>query len=192
MTKEIKREIKKDILNKIKKGEIKKTSPWFFITKNYFFKLLFMVSIILGSFGFSSALVQLFRKPHNHMDLSFSEGLINYFLVSAPYLWIVFLIIFTAIGWFNFKNISGGYKKNNSVVILVSVAISLVLGYILFVTGAGERMDDSFKKNSQYYKNFQELRMKHRERHLDRVMEDFPEEKRKEILDERREKRGSS
>lgn len=182
-------QIKQDILNKIKKGEIKKTSPWFFVTKDYFFKILFGLSIILGSIGFSSALVQLFVKPKNHMEMGFTTDWFHHFLISAPYIWILFLALFMLIGWFNYKNTESGYKKDNKTVILVSVIISLILGGALFATGAGKKVDDELKNRMKPYKEFQELRMKQREQHLKRVIERLPEDRKRQILNSVREKR---
>ncbi len=163
--------IKQDILNKIKEGEIKKTSPWYFTSKDYFFKILFGVSVVIGSFGFSSALVQLFVKPDDHMRMEFSKDWFEYFLVSAPYLWIVFLLIFTLIGWFNFKNTENGYKKNNLLVIIISVLISVVLGSVLFASGAAHKMDSELRGMVKPYKNFQDRRMDHRKEFLNKVKE---------------------
>jgi hypothetical protein len=176
--------IKEDILNKIKNGEIKKTSPWFFVTKDYFFKLLFAVSIILGSIGFSSALIQLFMKPEGHMEVSFTKDWFHYFLVSAPYIWLIFLGLFVLIGWFNFKNTETGYKKANKTIILSSVIISLVLGGVLFASGVGKKVDDGFKNKVRPYKEFQEMRMKHRKDFLDRRLRNLTLEKKKDFLDD--------
>jgi hypothetical protein len=153
-------EIRKDILDKIKKGEIKKTSQFYFMVKNYFFWFLFVFSILIGSLAVSSSLVRIFfdLPAFEHIY----EGGTEYFFLVLPYLWILILALFATSAWFNYKHTKKAYKKHNFLIVAGAIISSLVLGSLLFATGAGEVLEHQMQKNFPVYKKDFEERVERR------------------------------
>lgn len=151
---------KDNILNKIQAGEIKKTSKWYFLTKNYFFWGFFTLSIILGSIAFSSCLIQLFHEAGPWHKLSWEQNNISYFFRSLPYLWIVFIIIFIYLADLNYRHTDNGFKYKNYLIVSSSILISLIFGIILFYTGAGNRIENRIKRHIPIYEEYRMERKK--------------------------------
>jgi hypothetical protein len=129
------------ILRKIKEECICPKPRWQFLLKDYFIWLLFLISLLLGSLAFCVALYVL---STNDWDLYqyLHTTLVGHILVSIPYLWIVFLIIFVFIAYHNFKYTKSGYRRETYFVVGLSVVGSLFLGTFLHTLGAGEKIEE--------------------------------------------------
>ncbi|MCK5767319.1 MAG: hypothetical protein KAH35_02955, partial [Candidatus Atribacteria bacterium] len=126
--------ISEEIFKKIKKENIKPKSYRYFATKNYFIWFLFGISIILGSFAFSMILF-MFRQ----LDWDIYHYLGNSFLktvfISLPYLWLIFLILFLGIAYYNFIHTKRGYRFRFITILVTSLIISTLLGTALYFNG---------------------------------------------------------
>jgi len=142
--------ISNEVLKKIKDNNIKPKPLWYFITKNYFIWSVFGISIILGSFAFSMVLFiikQLDWDIYHYMGGSFLSTV----FVSLPYLWLIFLILFTGIAYYNFIHTKRGYRFKFMSVLLMSLIISIILGTGLYFNGFSERLENIFSEKIPYY-----------------------------------------
>jgi len=142
--------ISNEVLKKIKDNNIKPKPLWYFITKNYFIWSVFGISIILGSFAFSMVLFiikQLDWDIYHYMGGSFLSTV----FVSLPYLWLIFLILFTGIAYYNFIHTKRGYRFKFMSVLLMSLIISIILGTGLYFNGFSARLEKVFLENIPYY-----------------------------------------
>jgi len=142
--------ISNEVLKKIKDNNIKPKPRWYFITKNYFIWLIFGISIILGSFAFSMVLFiikQLDWDIYHYIGESFLKTV----FVSLPYLWLIFLVLFTGVAYYNFIHTKRGYRFKFISILLISLVISIALGTGIYFNGFSERLENVFLEKIPYY-----------------------------------------
>jgi len=142
--------ISNEVLKKIKDNNIKPKPLWYFVTKNYFIWMIFGISIILGSFAFSMVL---FIIRQLDWDIYYYTGnsFLKTVLVGLPYLWLIFLILFTGVAYFNFIHTKKGYRFKFISILLFSLIISIILGSTFYFNGFSERLEKIFSENIPYY-----------------------------------------
>jgi len=142
--------ISNEVLKKIKDNNIKPKPRWYFITKNYFIWSVFGISIILGSFAFSMVLFiikQLDWDIYHYVGDSFLKTV----FISLPYLWLIFLILFIGVAYYNFTHTKRGYRFKFISIFLISLIISTTLGTGLYFNGFSEKLENIFLKKIPYY-----------------------------------------
>jgi len=142
--------ISNEVLKKIKDNNIKPKPLWYFITKNYFIWSVFGISIILGSLAFSMVLFiikQLDWDIYHYIGNSFLKTV----FISFPYLWLIFLILFTGVAYYNFIHTKRGYRFKLISILLISLVISITLGTGLYFNGFSERLENVFSEKIPYY-----------------------------------------
>ena len=142
--------ISNEVLKKIKDNNIKPKPRWYFITKNYFIWLIFGISIILGSFAFGMVLFitkQLDWDIYHYLGESFLKTV----FISLPYLWLIFLILFIGVAYYNFIHTKRGYRFKIITILLISLIISVTLGTGLYFNGFSERLENVFSEKIPYY-----------------------------------------
>ena len=138
------------VLKKIEKENIKPKPQWYFLLKNYLIWLMFGISIVLGSLAFSMILFmirQLDWDIYHYLGDSFLKTL----FISLPYLWLIFLILFIIIAYYNFINTKRGYRFRFITIILISLIVSVVLGTGLYFNGFSENIENIFFEKIPYY-----------------------------------------
>ena len=143
-------DVSQNILEKIKKEHIKPAPKWHFMLKKSVIWGLFAVSLILGSIAFSIILLQI-----NDVEWDLYEkagGLAGLIFLVIPYFWIIFIIGFLFLGYYNFKHTETGYKYNTLYVVLISIGTSMFLGTALYAFGISEHLEDKFFENIPFYK----------------------------------------
>ena len=142
--------ISNEVLKKIKDNNIKPKPRWYFITKNYFIWSIFGISIILGSFAFSMIIFII-----NQLDWAIyhyiGESFLKTVFISLPYLWLIFLILFTGVAYYNFIHTKRGYRFKFISILLISLVISITLGTGLYFNGFSERLENVFSEKIPYY-----------------------------------------
>jgi hypothetical protein len=146
------------IADKIKKEEIKPKSKWIFLLKDYFIWSIFGFSIIIGGLAF---VVIIFILTTNDWDMHryLGSGVGIHFLTVLPRVWIGTLILFLLVAYYNYRHTKGGYRYKTYLVVLGSVAMSIVIGTGLFFMGLGNKVEQAFSNNLPYYGRFMEHRM---------------------------------
>lgn len=129
------------VLRKIKEENIRPRPRWQFLLEDYVIWLFFLVSLILGALAFCVTLHAFFT---NDWDLYqyLHTSLVGHILISIPYLWIGFLVLFIGIAYYNFKYTKGGYRREAYVVVGLSIVGSLLLGAFLSSLGMGEKIEN--------------------------------------------------
>lgn len=150
--------LKEQVLQDIKKNGLQPTSKFYFVTRNYFFWLLFVVSVIVGAFAFSSILFALLLNQEYWNALPFFSKS-SLFIQSVPFFWLGLLALFTASAWFNFKRTDGAHRRENATVVLASILFSMLLGVLLFRIGIAEHVQNMFNTHFTSYRVTNELRL---------------------------------
>ena len=133
-------DISKETLKKIKEERIIPRPRWYFLSKNYFFWLMFLLTTILGSIASSMVLLLTGDVDWDifpYLDI----GLPKAILMSLPYLWIILLFFFLYIIYYNFSRTRTGYRYRFILIFLMSLLISALLGWGFCYYGWSEIMD---------------------------------------------------
>lgn len=141
---------------------IKDTKPkprWQFLLRDYGVWVLGVLSLILCSLSFS---VVLFMLTNNDWDIysEINNNFLKFLLVTLPYFWLVFLLLFLLAAYYNFKNTKQGYKFPFYKVSLLSILASMLIGTFLYNMGVGQAIEDSFNNCVPYYKEVFNARKK--------------------------------
>lgn len=141
----------KEILKSIQDKKIKPTSRWKIILKDYLIWILFVIVTLVGAVAMS---VIIFIIRDNDWDIYsyLNKTFLGYFILLLPYFWLVILFILGALAYFNFKNTRKGYLLNPYWVVIGSVLISVILGWILFEFKVGGQIDRFCAEKIPYYK----------------------------------------
>lgn len=139
----------KDIIGKIKTQKIKPTPRWVFLLKRSVVIGLFILSVVLGGIAVSIIFYQLTDADweiYSKMD----NNLFGFIITALPYFWIVLMIGFLILAYYNFHHTRTGYRHNIFVVFGLSIFISFMLGTIFHLSGISENLEDVFHCIPQY------------------------------------------
>lgn len=142
--------ISNKVLDELKSKKIKPIQKWKFLLKNYVLWIASVLAIILGSISFSVILYQLISNDwdiYKYLDKTFA----GYVLLALPYFWIIFLILFVFIAFYNYKHITGSYRYKAYLILIFSILISMILGIIFFYAGLGSKIDQVFSQSFPFY-----------------------------------------
>ena len=138
-----KENITKKILDKIEDQKIVPKPKWHFLFKDYIVWILAILSIVVGAVGFSATI---FSLSHAGWDLyRVTHTNIIIFTASVfPYLWVLLMLVFVSVSYYNFKHTKRGYKFKLSTLIFGTVLSTVILGLIFNITGFGQIADRKF------------------------------------------------
>ncbi|MBN1495086.1 hypothetical protein JW911_05145 [Candidatus Peregrinibacteria bacterium] len=147
-----KTDVSQNILDKIKKEHIKPVPKWHFMLKKSVIWGLFAVSLILGSFAFSLILLHINEVEWDIYEQA-AGSMWGFVLMVIPYFWIVFIMGFIFLAYYNFRHTETGYRYNTFYIVLISIGASILIGTGLFAFGVSEGLEDAFSENVPYYKD---------------------------------------
>lgn len=132
------------ILDTIQKEHIEPKPRWQFLLKDWVVWALALLSVILGSHAFGILLFKLSRNGFEFIAPQHSK--FSYYIETIPYIWIVLLIIFIAVVWYNVRHTKKGYKYQTVTILFGAILASMILGTLLYVNGTSKRFDDDLTK----------------------------------------------
>jgi hypothetical protein len=138
------------ILEKIKSSHIKPKARWQFLLKNYLTWATSAVALIMSAASFS-AMIYLLRFSDLALKNEIKKSSLEILLLTLPYFWIVFLIIFIFLIYYNIKKTKSGYRYPIWLVSLIALSTSIFLGSIFSVLGWGAKLDEKLSKNAPFY-----------------------------------------
>lgn len=142
--------ISEEILTNIKEHKIIPRPKWQFVFKNYF---IWAVGILALFFGAVSISLIIFMLRYNEWS-SYSRvgaGPLEFLLLVVPIFWIISLIIFVVLVYFNFKNTKHGYRYKPLLIVSAAIAISIIFGFGFFALGMGQRIDAILGRRAPLY-----------------------------------------
>lgn len=119
----------KDILEKIKKDNIKQTPKYIFLIKNYIFWFFLAITIIIWAISLSITFAYLFNAD---WDLFRKIWLYKVFFIFLPFFWFIFLIISSLLSYYNYRHTDKWYKLSIFKVFLINIFSSFLLWLIFF------------------------------------------------------------
>ena len=140
-------------MSAVREGEVKQMRKWYFVSRRLLFWLAIVSSVVVGIIS-CSLIIDAFALP---------KIVTHSFVLAAPLqlFWIVIIVISTIFGWHIAKKTTNLYSWRHSTIILVSILISIIGGYVLSLTNANNVITQTMYKRSAYYQALyvQALRM---------------------------------
>lgn len=142
--------LSQDVLKTIKQEKICPKSKWTFVLKNW---SLWLIGLLFLGVGSLASAVILYMVSRNDWDLSdrVADSQLGFILETLPYFWLLLLIVFLLLAYYQVKNTKCGYRYNIYAVIITSLIMSILLGTIFFNLGLGEGIDEYLADTSPTY-----------------------------------------
>jgi len=138
------------VLEKIKSEKLSPKPRWQFLLKDEFLKVSFIILLIIGGISFSVMFYILFDRDWQFLSRGRLD-LVDELLFALPYFWIIVLILFVGVAFYNFRHTQTGYKHKGYLIILISFFGSVLLGFFLFTFGAGQIFDKMLADNFPHF-----------------------------------------
>jgi len=137
--------ITEKILNTIKGKNLRPKPKWHFVLRTILIWFFTVASIIIGSLAFS---VMIFRIVNNDWEvLRFIErSPFQHALSTLPYVWIVLLVLFIVLAYYNSRHTNGAYKYHGYWFIIGSIVFSMAIGGIFYAFGLAPRVHYAAEK----------------------------------------------
>ncbi|MCK5510431.1 hypothetical protein KAI65_02720 [Candidatus Parcubacteria bacterium] len=151
--------IGKKILDIIEEKKIIPRPKWQFLLKAVLTWISGIISLIIGALAFS---VIIYMLKNNDWDayMYINDSLLQFILLTLPYFWILFLIMFIFIFHYNFRHTKKGYKYRLYVVAVLSIFLSMLIGSVLYASGVGKSIDFVLSDRLPAYTKFINRRQK--------------------------------
>ena len=153
----MKHDIGKQVLERIEKEQVRPYSRWRFVLRRSVMWGLFILSLALGSLACG---VVIFQLTHADWDLchNFHVGYVTFLFYVLPYVWLVFLLGFTAFAYFYFRRTERGYRYPTVWLIGGSILLSLVGGGVAYKVDLAARLEVVLRNNVALYRQMQEIK----------------------------------
>lgn len=153
--------ISENVIQKIEKNKIKPKARYIFVLKNLLLWLMGSVSIILGAISFS-LIIYLFTSQNNLLINRFGANIWEIVLALIPLFWLVFLISFSFLFYFNLKKTKRAYKYSPLLIFFIGLIISFVLGASFYLLGFSKRIDSylAYRIEPRFYNHYLNPQMK--------------------------------
>ena len=149
----------KRILHTIERDRIAPLPRWIFFVRQIALIGGFLLATFIGGISVSVILFSLSNideGARHLMRLHPGPFLITY----LPYLWVLLLIAFGAIAYYDIRNMKGAYRYRTATMIAASIIASLVIGGIMHIAGAGRIAERRFAQLVPHYEGF-DIRRRH-------------------------------
>jgi heme/copper-type cytochrome/quinol oxidase subunit 2 len=151
--------LSEEILSNIKDNKIAPRPRWQFLFRNYF---LWTIGFLALFFGAVSISLIIFMLRYNEWS-SYSRlggGPLEFLLLVVPLFWIISLVIFVVLVYFNFKKTKHGYRFQPFLIVAGAILISVIMGCAFFLFGIGQRIDAVLGRNAPLYDSVINPRMR--------------------------------
>ena len=141
------------VLALIKEKKIQRKAKWTFLLRDWVVRMFGFVSLLVGGLAFSVIMYMI--RNNSWEEYSYTgDSFLQFMILSLPYFWIGFLVLFVIIADYNIRHTKKGYRYRLPVVVFASVFVSTLLGGLFYSVGMGQAIDDILSKNTPYYEQF--------------------------------------
>lgn len=145
----MKKNFSKDLLQKIKKDDVKQIPKYIFVLKNIFVWLFLFVSIILWWLSLSISFDYLINADWYLLKKVWFFKLLIVFL---PLFWVLFLIISSFFSYYNYRHTNKGYKLSLIKVFLFNILLSIVFAIFLYFSWVNNFVESKLEKYIPKYR----------------------------------------
>jgi heme/copper-type cytochrome/quinol oxidase subunit 2 len=148
--KAIQDQFEEKLIAKIKNEKLSPKPRWQFLLKDYVVWISGALALIIGAVAVS---VMIYLLKYNDWDIysQTKKSFWEFFILTLPYFWFIFLGIFIFIVYYNFKHTENGYRYPRILLVGASILLSVLLGTVFFTAGIGEKLDDILGRQAPFY-----------------------------------------
>lgn len=138
------------LVAKIKEAKIAPKPRWHFLLKNYVIWAVGVLALLIGAAAIS-VMIYLFKYNGWEIQEETHKTFWEFFLLTLPYFWIIFLGLFIFILYYNLQHTKRGYRYPVWFIISSSILSSVILGSLFFLAGWGEKIDNILGEQAPLY-----------------------------------------
>ncbi len=138
------------LLAKIKDSKMSPKPRWRFLLTDSFVWFAGLIALLIGAAAIS-VMIYLFKFNDWEIYDQTKKSFLEFFILTLPYFWIVFLALFVFILSYYLKHTKKGYRYSEILIIGASIILSVILGTVLYATGCGEKLDNIIGSRTPYY-----------------------------------------
>jgi len=143
------KDFKNNLINKIKKEEIKPISKNFFILKKFFINLFLFFSILVWALSIAIVFWYLLEAD---WYLSHKIWLIKITITFLPIFWLIFLFFSSILSYYNFKQTEKWYKFYLWQIVVVNIIISFLLWMAFYFSWFSQKVEEKIQNNISNYR----------------------------------------
>lgn len=138
-----------EILDKIKEQNIQPKKRWEFLFKNYLLWFIFILSIVFGSLASAVTIFMIRHSVWSNLGPNFDP--LHRLWLNLPLFWLIILLLFWLLAWYDFKNTKHGYRYHPALILLFNIFLSVIFGLVVYQVGIGQKLEDSFFRRVPFY-----------------------------------------
>ena len=138
------------LVEKIREEKIAPKPRWHFLLKDYVVIAAGVLSLLIGAAAVSVMIYLLKYNGWEMQEQTHKSGL-EFFLLTLPYFWIIFLGGFVFVLYYNLKHTKKGYRYPVWAIAISGVLASVVLGSVFYLFGLGQRIDNVLGERAPFY-----------------------------------------
>lgn len=144
------KEFDQKLVEKISRENIAPKPRWHFLLKDYVVWISGALSLLVGA---ATVSVMIYLIKYNGWEFrgETNKSFLEFFLLTLPYFWIIFLGIFVFILYYNLKHTKKGYRYPVWLVAVSGVLSSIILGSVFFLFGIGQKIDNVLGERAPLY-----------------------------------------
>ena len=143
------KDFKNNLINKIKKEEIKPISKKYFIIKKFFINFFLIFSILIWALSIAIVFWYLFEAD---WYLSHKIWLIKITTTFLPVFWLIFLFFSSILSYYNFKQTEKWYKFYLWQIVIVNIIISFLLWMAFYFSWFSQKVEEKIQNNISNYR----------------------------------------
>jgi len=148
-----------NILKKIKNKKIKPTSRLYFLAKDYWTLVSFIMLIILLAIGFGVITLFLLNTDWDIYKYT-GKNIFSFAFSVVPYFWFIFLAILIPLAYINFRFTNEWYRYRTSIILWWVLSTFIILWTIVFATWLSDKIEKKLVDSSSFYANHSEMHMR--------------------------------
>jgi len=144
------KEFDQKLVEKIKEARITPKPRWHFLLKDYVVLATGALALLIGAAAVS-VMIYLFKYNGWELQEQTHKSGLEFFLLTLPYFWLIFLGVFVFILYYNLKHTKKGYRYPVWFIAAAGVLASIILGSIFYLFGLGQKIDNVLGERAPLY-----------------------------------------
>lgn len=143
-------EFDQKLVEKIREEKMAPKPRWHFLLKNQVVWLAGALALLIGAVAVS-VMIYLLKNNGWELQEQTNKSVLEFFLLTMPYFWMIFLGIFVLVLYYNIKHTAKGYRYPVWMIAVSGVLASFILGSVFFLFGVGQAIDNVLGERAPLY-----------------------------------------
>jgi hypothetical protein len=145
------------ILDKIKKEKMTPKPRWYFVLMHTLLGTAILTSIFIGGIAIAIVIRHFTATDWELARLSAGGNLRSFFMI-IPYIWIIFIGFIIFLAEMLLKYTKKGYRIESWKLALASIALSIILGGLFFITNTDQPIEKGLREKIPPYEQWENKR----------------------------------